>query len=129
MTWTPKTVWITGSGIGALFLVLPNLGRGVDEAVKILGTTSTAYAAKAQADEVDTEFHEYLTEQRAYTAALQSYVQQQQQLQQQMPNTPYQPPYQRPSPEIRERDATGQVWCCATSAEECWQTKTWRRCP
>lgn len=76
--WTnSKTLIIGAAAILAVILIAPRLGDGTKSLTRWLSTTDIAYAAKEKADTVDEQFQEYLTEQRAYTKALNQVVTQQ----------------------------------------------------
>ena len=123
--WTPKNLSIAGAGIITLVFTVPKLGDGLDYLRKLLGTTEVAYAAKAQVEEVDEQFQEYLQAQKeaaiaqkASAEAINAYVGQQQQMQQQQ--------YYR-APEVwTERDQDGTAYC--TDGREVWWPTESGRC-
>lgn len=95
--WTPQNLVIAACGIIGLLLIVPKLGDGLDAVGYLVGAPATAYAAKATAEEVEDNFDRYLTEQRAYTEALNKIV-----TQQQAPN--------QMAPEIRRPDPPRWWW-------------------
>ena len=106
--------------IGVAFAALTQIGNGWKAIKYLADTPDTAYAAKAKAEKVDTEFSDYLKEQRLYTEALNKVVTQQQQMQQQQaPNQAVPQPWTF----LREEgdwqvfeDPNGVVTCCNGSA-------------
>ena len=112
--WTQNRVLLVLGGVISFLLILPNLGKGWETFQYVARTPETAYAAKATADELDTQFDRYLTQQQAYTEALNKYIGQQQQ----------------PSPRgLQEWDAQGVCWTCLTTdRERCFEESLWTRC-
>lgn len=96
-------------GTAGVMVALSQIGKFARESSYVVQAIPTAYAAKAQAEETASQFEQYLTEQRAYTKALNSYIGQQQAA----------PPIQT------WRDPQGGLWCCA---QECDYRDSWRRC-
>ena len=62
--WTPKNLTIAGSGVIAALLILPNLGKGWEALKYWVDSVPTAYAGKAQADAVRSDFDRYIDAQQ-----------------------------------------------------------------
>lgn len=140
--WTPKNLTIVGSGVVAALLILPNLGKGW-EAVKYLADAPpTAYAAKGQAEAVQSDFSAYLeaqeqqrkldaklAEQQAlYNQRLLELQESQQVYQQQQPLNVSAPLLRFPEPEVIEwEDPDGTWWCCDPRTD-CDLMESWWRC-
>ena len=128
----PSHLVIGASAIIGLVLLLPKLGDGLDWLAHVVGTTKVAYAGKAQAEEVRSDFDRYLD---AQEEALQLEQQRQalqaefndkltQIQQQQAPNQAAPPPAG-----LREWDAHGQCWTCPVEDRRaCFDQDLWRWC-
>src|SRR3990167_7338816 len=117
---TPKNLWIAGSVVVALLVVLPNIGKGWDSLRYVTDAIPTAYAGQSKAEEVRSDFDRYITQreeelklekqrnqlQEEYNKKLIDIQQQQQMPQQQYPN-------QSEPQGLRVWDDTTQTfWCC-----------------
>ena len=88
--WTPKNLSIAGGVIVSALLILPNLGKGWEALRYVTDTPPTAYAAKQQGEELQSQFDKYLAAQEKALAQQEGYLKAQQefflQQQQQLPN-------------------------------------------
>lgn len=129
--WTPQNLAIAGSGVLAVLLLLPNLGKGWDALKYAIDAIPTAYAAKQQSAAVQSEFDRYLEsqqqvleKQQAVADAINAYVQQQ------LPPKWLAAPNEQTDTVWREIGEDGRCWrCFERDYPDCWEpVNRWVSC-
>ena len=94
--------WKQWLAIGGACAASTQIGTGLKAVTWLIGVPETAYAAKAKAETVDDQFHEFLTQQaaaikadQAAADAVNAYIQQQQATPPSNPAVAPTPPYPR----------------------------------
>ena len=118
MTWKH---WL---GIGAACAASTQIGTSLKAVRWLLGAPEVAYSAQSKAEQVDSQFQQYLAQQdatmkaqQAAANAVNAYIQQQ--AQQQAPNQEARPMPPPPAPRVRtDTMPDGQVYC--SDGQETW---------
>lgn len=128
--WTPKNLSIVGSGIVAALLILPNLGKGWEALKYWVDSVPTAYAGKAQAEAVRSDFDRYIDAQQEALKLEQQRNELQEKYNKKLLDIQQQHVPNQAAPRgLQETDADGVCWICETSDRDaCYSQNLWKKC-